>query len=394
MCSNGAVLAAQSSRGNRNAAMDCQDYQVILPPLPTGPCVANTLFLHGDVKARPYRVEDFRDTLVRLGVLPEVDALGAFQMNHVWAVTFRSPEAMKKMLDLGDIMVKERRCLVVNPDSQDVRLKIYWLLHNVQDEDVRAALAPFGKVTEVFKERWRVQGITDKGSSTRTVSLKLKSGVTIDDLPHQLRISGVMTLLVAPGRAPLCLRCNRTGHIRRECRVPRCAMCRRFGHDESSCVRTYANVAGPTKSDEVIQEHTMDAVDAEEAAGRDGVVQSPAPKDGTREPEKNMDTKEVAKKSSPTEAKENLADKDDKNKTVNEPAESLGHTPSPMDTTEPLKGAGPLKRPLDNTVKNDERSTEASHEEPLAKTPTGRRLSFKPAPNIPADRKGPASGPT
>ncbi|XP_050046400.1 uncharacterized protein [Dermacentor andersoni] len=347
----GAVFAAQTSRGNRNAAMNCQYYEVILPPLPTGPCVANTLFLHGDVKARPYRVEDFRDTLIRLGLLPEVDALGAFQMNHVWAVTFRSPDAMKKMLALGDITVKERRCLVVNPASQDVRLKLYWLLHNVQDEDVRAALTPFGKVTEVFKERWRVQGITDKGSSTRIVSMKLKPGVSIDDLPHQLRVAGIMTLLVAPGRAPLCLRRNCTGHIRRECRVPRCALCRLFGHDESSCVRTYATVAGPSKSDEVIQEHTMDAFDAEETAGKGGVVQRPDPKEGTREPAQKADTKELEEKPARAEEEEHHAENNDKNKTSNEPAESLEHSPSPMDTMEPLKGAGPVKRPLEANEK-------------------------------------------
>ncbi|XP_037568295.2 uncharacterized protein LOC119449185 [Dermacentor silvarum] len=247
-CSGGAVLAAQPSHGNRIIADEDKEYQVVLPQLPTGPCVLNTVFLHGDVTARHLRTEDFRDPLARLGLLPEVVSLGAFQMNHVWAVTFRSSEATKKMLAFGEIMVKERRCLVLDPASQEVRVKVFWLLHHVPDDDVCAALAPYGKATGVARQRWRVQGTTDKGSTTRTVTLKLKAGVTIDDMPHQFRVAGMMALLLAPGRAPLCLRCNRTGHIRRQCRVSRCALCRRFGHDERQCVRTYVFSIGPEVS--------------------------------------------------------------------------------------------------------------------------------------------------
>ncbi|XP_037561273.1 uncharacterized protein LOC119440435 [Dermacentor silvarum] len=155
--------------------------------------------------------------------------------------------------------------MVIDPRDQGVRLKLYWLLHGVPDDDVRVALAPFGKVTEISRDKWKVKGCIDKGSTTRSVTLKLKVGVTVDDLPHQLRVAEDMALVFVPGRAPLCLRCRGTGHIRRECRVPRCGICRRFGHDDSQCVRSYASVTGPLRSD-VVSEHLMDAADAEEAS--------------------------------------------------------------------------------------------------------------------------------
>ncbi|MDD9361657.1 MAG: hypothetical protein PV344_01870, partial [Anaplasma sp.] len=154
---------------------------------------------------------------------------------------------------------------MIDPGNQDTRLKLHWVLHFVHDDDVRAALAPYGKVMEVTRDKWRVQGCQDKVSTTRSVTLRLKAGSTADDLPHQLRVAGDLALVVVPGRAPLCLRCRGTGHIRRECRVPRCALCRRFGHDEGQCVRTYASVAEPVGGDDT-SEHLMDVADAEEAA--------------------------------------------------------------------------------------------------------------------------------
>lgn len=98
-------------------------------------------------------------------------------------------------------------------------------------------------------------------SITRSVSLQLRPGVKVDDLPHQLRIPGDLALVVVPGRAPPWLRCKDKGQIRRECRVARCALGRRFGHDESQCVRTYANVTGPMENDGN-SKYLMDAANA------------------------------------------------------------------------------------------------------------------------------------
>ncbi|KAM7284689.1 uncharacterized protein ISCGN_001783 [Ixodes scapularis] len=191
MSSSGAAIAAQPGRGDRYDA-DTLDYQIILPPLPTGSAVLNTVFLHADVRGHPYCVEDFRDTLAQLVLLPEVLALGAYQMNHVWAATFKSSEGKRRALAAGDLVVKGKRCLVIDPGNRDVRLKLHWLLFHVPDDE----------------------GVTGCGSMTRTAVIRLKPGVSLDDLPHQLKIAGGLALVVAPGRAPLCLRCQRTGHIR------------------------------------------------------------------------------------------------------------------------------------------------------------------------------------
>lgn len=83
----------------------------------------------------------------------------------------------------------------------------------------------------------------------------------MEALLHQLQLLSGTALVVVPGRAPVCLRCKRSGHLRRDCRVPRCDECRRFGHLKEDCVRTYVEV-----DDDEASYLRMDEDDAETAA--------------------------------------------------------------------------------------------------------------------------------
>ncbi|XP_040075929.2 uncharacterized protein LOC115318440 [Ixodes scapularis] len=91
-----------------------------------------------------------------------------------------------------------------------------------------------------------------------------EDGVSLENLPHQLRICGGNVLVVFPGRAPICLRCHRARHIRRDCRVPRCNLCQAFGHEASSCIKPYARVG--TGNRRGVDAETMDVFEAERAA--------------------------------------------------------------------------------------------------------------------------------
>lgn len=108
-------------------------------------------------------------------------------------------------------------------------------------------------------------------STTRVVRLVLREGVSLDRLPHQLQLGGGMVLIVVPGRAPLCLRCRMTGHIRRDCRAPRCTECRAFGHERADCVRSYARAAGRRAYDDNTDD-LMDEDEAEKAAAPAGTT--------------------------------------------------------------------------------------------------------------------------
>ncbi|KAH6945834.1 hypothetical protein HPB50_010133 [Hyalomma asiaticum] len=55
-----------------------------------------------------------------------------------------SGEATKRLTALKKLLVKGRRCLI-NKQEQQVKIRLHWLLRDVADEDVRAALAALGK---------------------------------------------------------------------------------------------------------------------------------------------------------------------------------------------------------------------------------------------------------
>ncbi|KAM7284303.1 hypothetical protein ISCGN_001400 [Ixodes scapularis] len=266
MSSVRAVSTATDSRGITAERRDEAAYRIILPTLPTGVYALNSAFLHADVGARPYRIEDFKDGLEHAGVLGDIAACGSYQMNHVWMVTLKSPTAKQRLVDAQAFEVKGRRCLVIDPDKAEVRLKLHWIPFYIPDDNVKKALEQYGKVEEIARETWRVNGFEGVQSTTRAVRLTLKDGVTTEQPPHQLRLSGCTALVIAPGRAPLCLRCRRTGHIRKECRVPRCEGCRRYGHTRQECMKTYADVVNAAMEDEKA-DLLMDQAEAEEAAG-------------------------------------------------------------------------------------------------------------------------------
>ncbi|XP_075732965.1 uncharacterized protein LOC142775452 [Rhipicephalus microplus] len=386
MGSVGAVSAAVSGRGTRVIAASDNEYHVVLPSLPSGRLVLNTVFVHADVRARPYRVEDFRDTLSDLKLLSEVTALGAYQMNHVWAVTLKCAEGAKRLLEKAEVKLKGQRCLLIDPSNQKLRLKLHWLLPTVPDDDVRAAFLNYGRVTDIIKERWKVSGVTDKASTTRNVTMTLKAGVKPEDLPHQIRIAGELALVVVPGRAPLCLRCQCTGHIRRDCKVPRCTLCHRFGHNESECVRTYASVAGPVGSDDT-SELLMDEADSEAAAS---VEAESATMDSV--PAEQISGESAHVKSTNLKAEDTLLVKNDSSEALQTQEDKSNVTEEvnrevveEMDISK--EGTTTNKRSHEGAEGESESTDPSSRDEPPAKATPVRRPTVRPRPNIPQDRR-------
>lgn len=107
-------------------------------------------------------------------------------------------------------------------------------------------------------------------TGAREVSLMLKDGVSVADMPHMMDIYGSQCLVLIPGRPPLCLRCSRIGHVRRQCRTPRCSECRRYGHTAERCVMTYADKLRQGQeltADDDVSAHVMDVTEVVDASG-------------------------------------------------------------------------------------------------------------------------------
>ncbi|KAM7284850.1 uncharacterized protein ISCGN_001944 [Ixodes scapularis] len=264
--SSAIAITAEASRGDAAHGEVPNDYTVLMPVLPTGDEAKCSLVLHADTRGRPYRVEDFVGPLNQVGVREDITGLGAYQMGHVWLVKLRTGEAKEKLLSAGNLKVKNRLCLIVDPVRRELRVKVHWVAFGVSVDAIRRAFEPYGEVKGVAREKWKIEGLVDVDSTTVTVRIVLRDSLTPLSLPHQFRINGGNVLVVVPGRAPLCLRCRRTGHIRRDCKVPRCEECRAFGHEARDCVRSYARAVAGQNLEDSGATYLMDEVEAEAAA--------------------------------------------------------------------------------------------------------------------------------
>ncbi|KAH6926089.1 hypothetical protein HPB50_014214 [Hyalomma asiaticum] len=126
-------------------------------------------------------------------MLPAVVALGAYQINHVWAVTLNSGEATKRLTSLKELLDKGRRCLVIGPQEQQVKIRLHWLLHGVADEYVRTPSAAFGKKPTGH------QFYSSRHPSTATVPTKpqqhLRAGRTVEEKAQAVKMSKTLTNL-------------------------------------------------------------------------------------------------------------------------------------------------------------------------------------------------------
>ncbi|KAH8042759.1 hypothetical protein HPB51_025741 [Rhipicephalus microplus] len=270
--SSRAVRAADAGRGFSCTSIP-KDYRLILPPLPSREGLQRALVLHCDIAARPYGNNNFRKPLKELGIIQEVSGIGAYQLSHVWLLNMKTNEAKKTLLDAGLLSVKDRPCVVIDPERQEVRLKLHWVAFGVNAETVRRAFREYGEVKEGISHKWRDEDFEGVESTTIFVRLLLKEGVTMNCITHQMLLGSGMALVVVPGRAPLRLRCRNTGHIRRDCRVPRCSGCHAFGHEQAHCTRSYASAASRAAN----ADHTgllMNEEEAERAVASKGGVEA------------------------------------------------------------------------------------------------------------------------
>ncbi|KAM7302416.1 uncharacterized protein ISCGN_017933 [Ixodes scapularis] len=86
-----------------------KDYRIILPRLPTGMLVSNSLFLHADITGRPYKPTDFKEALFSIIEREDLIALGPYQMSHVWMAVFANGAAKCKIKACEELVIKQKR---------------------------------------------------------------------------------------------------------------------------------------------------------------------------------------------------------------------------------------------------------------------------------------------
>ncbi|KAG0433546.1 hypothetical protein HPB47_019819 [Ixodes persulcatus] len=64
---------------------------------------------------------DFRDALGDVVDSQDIIGIGQFQMSHVWMVTCANALAKAKLVTKAELRIKGRRCLIIDPDTRDLR---------------------------------------------------------------------------------------------------------------------------------------------------------------------------------------------------------------------------------------------------------------------------------
>lgn len=119
-------------------------------------------------------------------------------------VTIKSLAAKHRFLRLQELQVKRGRCLVIDPNNAEVRLKVHRLSCHLPNSSIRATLEPFGGIQDVSRDAWNIPGVKGVESTPRIVRMTLRDGITLNDFRHQLCTGGGYEFVVVLGRPPLC----------------------------------------------------------------------------------------------------------------------------------------------------------------------------------------------
>ncbi|KAM7303648.1 uncharacterized protein ISCGN_013591 [Ixodes scapularis] len=86
--------------------------------------------------------------------------------------------ATEKMKRIGQLTIKGRKCLVLDPNAKDIRERLLWLPTYLEDKRVVEALEPYGKVRNIVREKWRVPGMEHLETMNTEVSMMLHDAVS------------------------------------------------------------------------------------------------------------------------------------------------------------------------------------------------------------------------
>lgn len=217
-----------------------EEYRIVLPRLPSGNLVLNSVFLHGDLAGGQFRAPDFRGALHISVNQMNIVGIEQYHMSQVWMVTCANAAVKEKLVAQVEPREKGRKCLIVDHDSKEIKLKLLLLSYRMENRRVAETLAPFGVVHSITRDKWRCSGMNHIETVNREIQLTLHDDAFSSNIPHLLTVFGCQSLVLVPGRPPICLLCNCVGHVRQQCRTPRCPGCRRYGHCAENSVTMYA----------------------------------------------------------------------------------------------------------------------------------------------------------
>ncbi|KAG0430591.1 hypothetical protein HPB47_022559 [Ixodes persulcatus] len=112
----------------------------------------------------------------------ELASLGAYLYNHVWLLTVRSAKEKERLLQLREIQVKNKTCLIIDGSKTALSMKVHWVPTSVPDANVASVFSTFGKIKSIVRDKWHYSGFEEVETTTRILSIELNEGIPTEYL--------------------------------------------------------------------------------------------------------------------------------------------------------------------------------------------------------------------
>jgi hypothetical protein len=179
-------------------------------------------------KTRPKRWE-VRDALIKAEVdMQLVTSLYQQRKTNEWFIEFVSQREAVDFNRQNDHLIYNGNEWSVNMHNQEVlTIKCHWMPGYTADHWYLTYFGQFGDVLDVYRSTTAYGQYKKEGDGP--VMIEMKIGVQERAIiPHIVsNADGTSMLITMPGRQPLCLECNKKGHIRKDC--PELAASRQAG---------------------------------------------------------------------------------------------------------------------------------------------------------------------
>ncbi|KAL3870748.1 hypothetical protein ACJMK2_038792 [Sinanodonta woodiana] len=95
-------------------------------------------------------------------------------------------------------------------------LRVHWLPLYINDDIIKEGLSPFGHVIDVTRDTTILDKDTITLNGTRLVKLQTTE-FDSRHIPHIVSLGQCGMLITMKGRSPICLKCRKSGHSRKDC---------------------------------------------------------------------------------------------------------------------------------------------------------------------------------
>jgi hypothetical protein len=183
----------------------------------------------------------FLDQVNGTAGLQALEACGPSAAPNIWFLTFVSKEAKEVFAAAGDFTTKEGLQAKVEGRKATLKhwLKVHWIPYHVPMASALRQLDSIQGVKIIAANYDMVTlhaGMEHVRSTLRSV---LVEAPDTSKIPYSIRWShdgeGGLALVTMKGRAPVCLKCNKYGHLRKDCNAVKCSVCTQWGHNNPEC---------------------------------------------------------------------------------------------------------------------------------------------------------------